>query len=86
MVSDLWDHSTLTLTLLTSRVRPAARAAPFLLWFYLLIALVLFINLLIAMFNDTYVAITEKSEAQWKMSTQRTSCLRVATWSNVIMP
>ena len=41
--------------------------APFLLWFYLLIALVLFINLLIAMFNDTYVAITEKSEAQWKM-------------------
>jgi hypothetical protein len=31
--------------------------APFLLWFYLLIALVLFINLLIAMFNDTCVAL-----------------------------
>ena len=41
--------------------------APFLLWFYLLFALVLFINLLIAMFNETYVAITERSEAQWKM-------------------
>ena len=42
--------------------------APFILWVYLMIALVLFLNLLIAMFNDTYRIVFNDADAQWKMS------------------
>ena len=46
----------------------SAIATPFFLWFYLLFALVLLINLLIAMFNSEYMEIMHNSDNEWKMS------------------
>jgi hypothetical protein len=47
---------------------PAASSlAPLVLWVYLMIAAVVFVNLLIAMFNSTYDKVFMKASEQWKM-------------------
>ena len=47
---------------------PAASSlAPLVLWVYLMIAVVVFVNLLIAMFNSTYEKVFMKASEQWKM-------------------
>ena len=42
--------------------------APLFLWLYLLVALVMLVNLLIAMFNERYNDIMKQSEQNWKFS------------------
>ena len=51
-----------------ARAEGSAFLTPLLFWLYLLIALVLMTNLLIAMFNDTYVAVKDKSDEEFMMS------------------
>lgn len=46
----------------------SASVTPVVLWVYLMVSVVLFINLLIAMFNDRYRLVTDRADAQWKMS------------------
>ena len=41
--------------------------SPFVLWVYLMVALVLFINLLISMFNQTYGEVFKEAREEWKM-------------------
>ena len=45
----------------------SAFLAPFMLWTYLLIALVLFVNLLIAMFSQSYANVMTQADENWKM-------------------
>ena len=45
----------------------SAFLAPVFLWFYLLIQLVLFVNLLIAMFSRSYAKIMAQADENWKM-------------------
>ncbi|KAL1520819.1 hypothetical protein AB1Y20_022381 [Prymnesium parvum] len=42
--------------------------APLFMWVYLMISVILFVNLLIAMFSDSYSAISKNSDAEWWMS------------------
>ena len=46
----------------------SAFLTPFFLWTYLLFALVLLVNLLIAMFNSMYEEVMKNSDNEWKMS------------------
>ena len=46
----------------------ASSFAPLVLWVYLMLAAVVFVNLLIAMFNSTYSRVHENAVEQWKMS------------------
>ena len=48
--------------------RGTAVVAPIAMWLYLIICLVLFVNLLIAIFNDTYSSVQAEKSQVWKMS------------------
>ena len=46
--------------------RGTALFAPAFMWLYLLLSLVLFVNLLIAIFNDTYASVQAEKSQIWK--------------------
>ena len=46
--------------------RGTAFIAPLFMWSYLMLAIVLFVNLLIAMFSSSYNTVSEDSDAEWK--------------------
>jgi hypothetical protein len=49
-------------------MRGASIVTPFFIWFYLLVALVLFVNLLIAMFNAEFEHVMAKADANVRLA------------------